>query len=175
MRRGCLRPQPLVQSQRDRDWRRLGDEAGIVGGADALVFGFLVFVVGTLIVVNAWSVLDTRSVADTAAREAARAFVEAPNDGSAIARASVAASAVLDSHGRSDDLVSIDIVGANGSPPQLSRCAQITVSVQLRIPQSRIPLISSVGPSAASSEHTEIVDPWRAGLPYVELGGTICG
>lgn len=54
-------------------WR---DESGFVGGFEALPFGFLVFVAGTLLLVNAWAVFDSHLAASAAAREAVRSFVE---------------------------------------------------------------------------------------------------
>jgi hypothetical protein len=55
-------------------WRdRLRDEGGAVGGLEVLPFGLLIFVVGILLVVNAWAVVDAKLAAEAAAREAARA------------------------------------------------------------------------------------------------------
>ena len=52
------------------------DEHGQVGGIEGLVFGVLVFVFGALLVANAWAVVDAKSAASVAAREAARVCVE---------------------------------------------------------------------------------------------------
>ncbi len=62
------RPQPKV------------DAAGDAGqaGLEAVLFGVLVFVLGTMLVVNAWAVVDAKLAATSAAREAARSYVEAP-------------------------------------------------------------------------------------------------
>ena len=57
--------------------RRCADERGAVGGIEVLPLGMLVLVVGTLLVVNAWAVVDAKLAASAAAREAARAYVEA--------------------------------------------------------------------------------------------------
>src|SRR4029079_720569 len=54
-------------------------ERGVVGGIEVLPFGFLIFVVGSLVIANAWAVIDARMAADAAARQAARAYVESPN------------------------------------------------------------------------------------------------
>src|SRR5690606_2186473 len=42
-------------------------ERGQVAGIEALPFGLLIFVAGTLLVVNIWGVVDTKFAADTAA------------------------------------------------------------------------------------------------------------
>ncbi len=44
-----------------------------------LPFGVLIFVVGALLVTNAWGVVDAEIAADAAAREAVRTYVEAPD------------------------------------------------------------------------------------------------
>ena len=58
-------------------WR---DDRGQVAGIEVLPFGFLVLVAGTLLVVNAWAVVDAKFAVDAAVREAARAYVEAPDE-----------------------------------------------------------------------------------------------
>src|SRR5207248_1263005 len=55
------------------------DERGQIGGIEAVAFGVLVFVLGLLIVVNAWGVVDAKVAAAAAAHDAARAYVEAPS------------------------------------------------------------------------------------------------
>ncbi|MBO0732079.1 MAG: hypothetical protein J2P57_22655, partial [Acidimicrobiaceae bacterium] len=58
---------------------RRDSEEGFAGGAEGLLFGLLIFVAGTLLVANAWSVVETKLAADAAAREAARSYVGAPD------------------------------------------------------------------------------------------------
>jgi hypothetical protein len=58
---------------------RLVDEQGFVGGFEGLLFGFLIFLVGTLIVAHAWAVVDTKFAVVEAAKQAARTYVEAPS------------------------------------------------------------------------------------------------
>ena len=40
--------------------RRCAGDAGQVGGIEALPFGLLIFVVGTLLIANAWAVIDAK-------------------------------------------------------------------------------------------------------------------
>ena len=56
---------------------RAGGDGGQVGGIEALPFGLLVFVVGALLVANAWAVVDAKLAVDAAARQATRHYVEA--------------------------------------------------------------------------------------------------
>ena len=91
----------VVRRRRDREdshgatrgtaMRRCRGDRGQVGGVEALPFGVLVFVVGVLLVVNLWAIVDAKVAATSAAREAARAYVEAADgaeaEGDAIAAA----------------------------------------------------------------------------------------
>ena len=56
------------------DWN---EDCGQVGGIEVLPFGLLVFIVGTLLVANAWAVVDAKLAVTSAAREAVRSYVEA--------------------------------------------------------------------------------------------------
>src|SRR5207249_6381933 len=51
-------------------------EQGQLGGFEGLAFGVLVFVMGTLVIANAWAAIDAKVATAAAAREAARAYVE---------------------------------------------------------------------------------------------------
>jgi hypothetical protein len=48
-------------------------DAGMVGGIETLPFGLLVFVVGSLLVAQAWAVVDAKLAVDAAASRAATA------------------------------------------------------------------------------------------------------
>ncbi len=58
------------------NWR---DDRGQVAGIEAVPFGILIFVVGALLIANAWAVIDVKMAVTSAAREAARTYVEAPS------------------------------------------------------------------------------------------------
>ena len=47
-------------------------EQGFVAGGEVLPFGVLIFVLGTLLLVNAWAVIDAKFAVSSASREAAR-------------------------------------------------------------------------------------------------------
>jgi hypothetical protein len=153
--------------------RRLGlaREDGFVAGAESLLFGVLVFVIGTLIVVNAWSAIDAKFATSAAAREATRAAVEAAPGSDLQAVATTAAHATLQGHGRgaSPGLL-VTPVGAT----TLARCAEVGFAVQVDVPVLDLPLIErGMATYRVRSEHRELVDPYRSGLP-VDEGGVAC-
>lgn len=149
-RRG--RPEPSGPGRRD--------ERGQVGGIEALAFGVLVFVFGTLLVVNAWAVVDAKSAAATAAREAARTFVEAVPAPDADARARAAGLAALEGLGRRPaDAV---VRRTEGSA---QRCARVVYEAAYVVPLVQVPVIGSVGRGLrVSARHSELVDPYRSGV-----------
>ena len=137
---------------------RADDEGGVVGGLEALPFGVLVFVVGTLIIVNAWGVVDAKMTVATAAREAARAYVEAPVGSNAEALAQAAAERTVDALGRAARDPQITVSG------DFARCNRISATVAYPIPALRLPWVGSLGSFTARSTASEIVDPLRSGV-----------
>jgi hypothetical protein len=144
--------------------RRVMGDAGFAGGAEVLPFAVLTFVVGSLLVANGWAVVDTKMAATAAAREAARAYVEAPDQHAGAHRANAAARAVLDGHGRRSDRVQIRLDHAGGRP--WARCTRVIATVTYPVPAVSLPWIGGFGQSfEVTANHSEIVDPFRAGLP----------
>ena len=140
---------------------RLRDEAGFVGGFEAIPFGFLVFVAGTLLLVQAWAVVDANLAASAAAREAVRTFVEASGDRSPVVAAEPAGLDARAGHGKRVDRATLEWSGAD-----LTRCQPVTVVVRYRVPTLTVPWLGTFGGGVieTSARHTEIVDPYRAGL-----------
>ncbi len=138
--------------------QRLHGDDGFVGGAEALIFGIVVFVVGALVMANAWAVVDAKMAVSSAARETARTFVESDGDlgtADAAGRAAFAATTGLDPGG-------LSFTGAVGT---FERCGRITVTYRYRVPALSLP--GGVGWGSGfevSASHSEIVDPYRAGL-----------
>ena len=137
---------------------RLRDERGVVGGLEALPFGVLVFVIGTLIVINAWGVVDAKMSVASAAREAVRAYVEAPEGTDPVKAARSAAQGTLEAMGRTARSPAIRLSG------DFARCSRITAEVAYRIPALRLPWVGGLGSFTARSTATELVDPLRSGL-----------
>jgi Flp pilus assembly protein TadG len=139
------------------------DDRGQVAGIEVLPFGFLVLVAGTLLVVNAWAVVDAKFAVTAAAREAARAYVEAPDEGSARAAAEQRAIEALAAHGRGDpDRIEVSV----DAPEGFGRCVPVVVTVSYRVPALSVPFVGGFGRAlTVRSTHTELVDPYRDGLP----------
>lgn len=150
---------------------RLSDERG-QGGLEVLPFGFLVLVAGALLVVNVWAVIDAKVATESASREAARAYVEATSAAAAHDVAVAAARAAIEGHHRDPEAARYDGPGASA----FVRCRRITWTVEYDVPSLTLPFIGGFGPSfiTARSAHSEVVDPYRSGLPVDAERGVTC-
>lgn len=139
-------------------WR--ADESGQVAGIEVVPFGLLVFVVGALLVANAWGVVDAKLAAEAAAREAARAYVEAPSAEAADGDATHAAAEALAGHGR--DPARMELARTEGS---FARCQRVTFEARYPVPVVVVPWVGGLGGGfTVRARHSELVDPYRAGL-----------
>ena len=142
-------------------WR---DDRGQLAGIEALPFGVLTFVIGTLLVVNAGGVVDAKVAATSAAREAVRAYVEAPDAATALASADAQARAVIEAHGRNPSASTVEVSYVDGRP--FGRCTRVTVTVHHPVPALRLPFVGGYGHAFDVVAHaSEVVDPFRSGLP----------
>lgn len=135
-------------------------DRGQVAGIEVLPFGVLVFVVITLVLANVWAVVDARLAVGAAAREAGRAAVESDDPGAARAGAERAASAALEGHGRGEDATVALVVDGGWR-----RCARVSATVTATVPAVSVPLVGGIGRRQVRATHTELVDPFRSGLP----------
>ena len=143
------------------------DERGQLAGAEALPFGVLVFLVGVLVVANAWAVVDVKMAVSSAVREAVRAYVESPVGEDPLARADTAARAAIDDMGRDPARLTLTPLEAD-----FSRCAEVRFEARYPVPFLTVPLIGRFGSGiTAVARHAEIVDPYRSGVPR---GGATC-
>lgn len=143
-------------------------DAGIAGAWEILPLGLLVFVVGSLLVTNAWAVIDARMTVAAAAREASRAYVEAPSAHGAYELAQTAALQAVAGHGR--DPARLELHGP-GPDAAYRRCETVTFVATYPVPAISLPWIGGFGEAfEAKASHTEIVDPYRAGIS----GGATC-
>lgn len=143
--------------------RRARGERGAIGGVEMLPLGVLVFVGGLMLAANAWAVVDARLMAGTAAREAVRAFVEAPDGTAAQLAGSAAARSAAAAHGA--DPAAIDVAWeVEGS--SYGRCVPVAATVRYAVAAFALPAASFPVEAVA----TEVVDPHRDGL-----GGPGCG
>ena len=146
---------------------RRRSEDGFAGGAEGLLFGLLLFVVGTLLIGNAWAVVDAKLALDAASREATRTYVESSDAATAGHDAEMAAVETLRGYGRDPARASVAIDGA-----PFGRCVRVRIVVSYRIPLVAVPIIGGRGSGeVVSSQHSEVVDPYRSGL----AGAAACG
>jgi hypothetical protein len=155
---------PLVHQRAPRRRIRWRDDRGQVAGIEVLPFGLLTFVVGTLLVANAWGVVDAKLAVTSAAREAVRAYVEAPDAETAAALAHDAATEAVAGHGRNPASMTIEIRHDDDRP--FARCTRVTVTVHHPVPAIRLPFIGGYGHAFdVVASQSEVVDPYRSGLP----------
>ncbi len=142
-----------------RPWVR--DEAGMAAGLEAIVFGLLTFVVGVLLAANAWAVVDAKMAVASAAREATRAYVEAPPGSDPLALADTAAREAISGHGRDPTRLQLTPVDAS-----FTRCATVRFEASYQVPALTLPWVGGQGAGfTATARHAEIVDPFRDGVP----------
>jgi hypothetical protein len=149
--------------------RRTPDDRGQMGGIEMVPFGLLVFVIGTLLVANAWAVVDARMATDAAAREAARRYVEAEMTtaaGPAEADAVEAGRQAFASFGRDPQEATVALTGLESPGGGFSRCARATFTATYTVPALSLPWIGGYGNGfTVTSTHSELVDPFRDGVP----------
>lgn len=157
-------PSRAATPRRNAPTARARGEAGQVGGIEVLPFGLLIFVIGALIATNAWGVVDAKVAAGAAARQAARAYVEAPDARSALDQALAAARQSIEGHGRNPDRVELDVAHEDDQPWR--RCVRVTITVRYPVATISLPLVGGYGDGfEVRSSHSEIIDPYRSGLP----------
>jgi hypothetical protein len=128
---------------------------------EAIPFGLLTFVVGTLLIANAWAVVDAKMAVSAAAREATRAFVEAPVGGDPVALADAAARAAIQAGGR--DPQQLVLTRLEGT---FARCETVRFQASYRIPAIHVPWVGGFGSGfTATARYAEVVDPYRTGVP----------
>jgi hypothetical protein len=134
-----------------------------MGGIEVIPFALLIFVVGTLLVAQAWAVIDVKLATDAAAREGARSFVEAPDEATAIARSEAAAREAMVGHGRDGARLVVDAPDYRGGT--FARCTPVVIAVHYPVPAVTLPWIGGHGDGyVVSATHAEVIDPYRSGL-----------
>ncbi len=143
-------------------------DRGQAGGIEALPFGILVFVVGTLLLANVWAVVDAKLAVDAAAREATRRYVEATEGAGAEEQAVAAGLSALEAQGRDParGRVELQAVTTPDGRTAYERCARATFEAAYHVPALTLPFIGGYGSGfEVTSRHSELVDPFRDGLP----------
>lgn len=135
------------------------DERGQVGGLEAIPFGMLVLVIGSLLAASAWAVVDAKLAVVSAAREAARTYVEADSADEGVAHGTLAAEEAMANHGRH---ATVEVTFE--APQGFARCAQVVARVSYEVPAVPLPWIGGLGTTTVSARHSERIDPFRDGL-----------
>lgn len=129
---------------------------------EVLPFGILVFVSVTLVIANAWGVVDSKLAVTAAAREAVRVYVESDR-ATAAGAAKRRAAETLAAYGRGGRRATIGEPILQGA---YRRCGRVTVTVTYDMPIVAVPFIGGFGSlRPVSSTFTEVIDPFRSGLP----------
>jgi hypothetical protein len=135
-------------------------------GMEVIPFGVLTFVVGALLIANAWAVVDAKMAVSAAAREATRAFVEAPVDGDPLALADAAARSAIAGAGRDPAKLTLTPLDA-----VFARCETVRYEASYQIPAVKVPWVGGFGAGfTATARHAEVVDPYRSGVPRTVNG-----
>lgn len=139
---------------------RVDDDRGVVGGADALLFGVLTLVLGSFLIINVWAVIDTAFATSAASREAARIYVESDNGSDAGANAERRAKEVMAEYGRNRATT----VTSQLETADFTRCALVEITVSYDVPLIQVPGFGSIGTlTSITSSHSERVDAYRSG------------
>ncbi len=144
------------------------DDGGQVAGIETIPFGILLFVIGALLVANAWAVIDVKMAVTSAAREAARTYVEAPDHVTGVADAQRAARDVIAAHDRDPDRATVELPASSAA---FTHCARVSITVSYPVPALTLPIVGGLGTGfVARATHNEIVDPFRNDVP----GEAVC-
>lgn len=152
----------IVRRIRTRvDWT---SDSGQMGGVEMLPFGLLIFVGGSLLVLNLWSVITTKMALNAAAREAAHAVAESTGAGGQIQiddEADDAARGAMRTFFNREPAgfaaPSIDYHGG-----QWQRCQRFTVTISFDAPIANVPFLGAMGPTkTVTASHASRVDPYR--------------
>lgn len=144
--------------------RRRHDDRGFVAGSDMLIFGVLAFVVGSMLIINVWTVIDASLAVSAAAREGARTYVEA-DPATAWPEAQDSMQRVMADYGRADRalITSAPTIGA------YERCAVVTITAEYDVALISLPIFGDFGSlTRVDASHSERIDAYRSG----DFGGS---
>jgi hypothetical protein len=103
----------------------------VVGGLEVIPFGVLIFVSFTLVIANAWAVVDAKLAVESASREAGRAYVEAHDPATAPGDARDAAEQAMAAAGRDPGRLGLSVSGG----PYV-RCAVVEHTATYLVPRA---------------------------------------
>lgn len=134
--------------------RHRSDDRGQAAGFEMWAIGILVFVSGTLLVVEAWASLNARSSAGQMAQEYVRAYSESTTRLEATTSGDRAARTVAEAR---------HVTTYRVTPPaRFGPCQLVAVTVAIDLPAMRIPFIGSWGTHTVTATRRELTDPYRS-------------
>ena len=135
-------------------------QGGFAGGIEVIPFAVLVFVLATVLMVNAWAVVDAKLAVEAAAREATRTYVETRAVAQAESASTEAARRAFESTGRS--AVGLHI---RHTATEHVRCSSVQFEVSYVVRAVRLPIIHGLSHDiTVVGRHREIIDPFAAGF-----------
>jgi hypothetical protein len=148
--------------------RRSRDERGVVGGAEAVIFGALLVVVTSLISLNAWQNISAKANVQSIARNVSLELSRATSAQSA--------RAIVESNMAGTN-ASISVVDVQTGHPLMTvaRCQRIRVDVEVTVASSRIPFLSdSDRTRTVRASSTALVAPYQSGSLDPRLPSSEC-
>lgn len=139
------------------------DDRGQLAGGEAIPFGILIFVVGALLIANAWAVVDAKFAVDSAAQAAVRTYAETQQTSPSAAEhdARLAGERSFAAYGRKGVAISFP----EGSSEQVRRCDRVTALARYTVPAINLPFIGGYGEGfVVTATHSRTVDPLRSGV-----------
>ncbi|MEA3215504.1 MAG: hypothetical protein QOJ19_1660 [Acidimicrobiia bacterium] len=140
-----------------------------MGGVEMLPLGILIFAVGALVVLNLWALVDAKLAVSSASREAIRTMSESSAVESGMVSGDAAARRVISEGGRNLERFAMSWTTADGSADarELSRCLRLVARASYRVPAVAVPWVGALGSVEVTAASSELVDPYRDGLPGV--------
>lgn len=133
------------------------NDRGVVGGGEALAFGTLILLAGALLVVNLWSILDTRTAVDAAAREYLRSYTRSETHDGGVDAGRAAAAAVLDGRGTPLHGLRFD----DPAPRHFGPCGTATLTLSVVVPAARVPFLGTLAQTEVAVTVHELIDAHR--------------
>lgn len=139
--------------------RFLHDDRGVSGGIDMVVAVGLLMIPMVMLVASLPRWIETRSMAELAAQEAARTVVLANAQPAGEAAGTATARQIADNNGVAGSSLTVTYLGV------LDWGEEITATVTVPMPVLDLPLIGTITVGDFSTSHTERVDDYRSFTP----------
>lgn len=130
------------------------NQGGFVAGTESLAFGVLILVAGAILIVNAWSMVDSRLTLDAAAREYLRSYTEASDPLAATTQGRSALLRVIDGRAALVEGLSMQ----EPDPASFGPCAPALLELSVDVPSIRMPFVGDFGSHQVNVRHVELIN-----------------